>query len=98
MSTARAAAVLALCALLTGCGGIDQGTVTAKGYDAPTTFYKQQCLPIGNNPCGSFVMIPNEVAECWRLDLHDGDASGSVCLDQRTWDTVRVGDHWGGPR
>lgn len=64
------------------------GTVTSKGYDAA---YSGVHI-IGGCPC-----YPYTVPECWRLDLVDGEAGGSVCVDKSTWDQVQIGQYYRDP-
>lgn len=46
--------------------------------------------------CSVWMQLPIEQPECWRLDLIDGDDTGSACVDETTWNTVRVGQPWSG--
>ncbi len=91
----RALLLAPVVAVLAACG-LDHGTVTAK-HDQPayttTDFF---CQPIGGNPCGWLLPMPRYVPECWSLELRDGDDTGSVCVDQGTYQRVALGQRYGG--
>lgn len=81
--------------LLTACGGISAGVVTAKHYDPESTVTTFQCMPMGNNPCGMLMPYIDTTPECWRLDLRDGGKTGDTCVSKADWDRVQIGQHWG---
>lgn len=86
---ARTAALLILAATAVSCSSMTAGTVTGKGYD-PSYSYTT-ITTIGGCPCYPMV---NEVAECWRLDLREGDDTGSVCVAPADWENVQIGQRW----
>ncbi|GJF06689.1 hypothetical protein [Pseudonocardia sp. D17] len=81
--------VLGVAVLGAGCG-VDRGRIVGKGYDPAATY--TTIMTIGGCPC--YPVVDTE-PECWRLDLRDGDDTGSVCVDRRAWDAAYVGGYWG---
>lgn len=77
--------------VLTGCG-LDHGTVTGKGYEPSYVDYETQCMGFdAKGMCNYWMPMPYTRPECWRLDLRDGDDTGSTCVDRSTWDRIRTG-------
>jgi hypothetical protein len=90
----RTALLLPVVAILAAGCGVDHGTITAKGYDPPSS--ETEIMTIGN--CTCYPMTTWQ-PECWRVDLRDGygpDApTGSECVDRTLWDTLKVGEYFG---
>lgn len=42
--------------------------------------------------CTVWVPITNIIPECWELTLRSGDKTGSVCVDQKEYDSIQIGD------
>lgn len=73
------------------------GEVTAKSYEPPYTYYVNQCMSIGKDPCGMQIPIPHQEPEHWVLEVRD-DADpehvGKVRIDRESWHQYTVGSHW----
>lgn len=86
--------------LLAGCGGITSGVVVAKQYTAPYsyTYYEMQCFAYDTTG-GCTVNMPmpmtEDEPECYELDLRNQDKTGSVCVDQATYNKINIGDRYG---
>lgn len=85
---------------LSACG-INSGTVTAKTHaDAySNTYYVDQCFAYDKNMnCTVNMPMPQTeyVPECWGLDLRNQDKTGSVCVDQATWNATEIGSRFNG--
>jgi hypothetical protein len=92
----RAAAAAALALAVTACGsGLSHGTVTGKSYQAPWTFWTSQCVSYTKyGACRIRIPIPVDEPAEYTLDLKDGKQTGSVDVDQQSWDAARTGEHW----
>lgn len=78
--------------LLVGCSsGPATGTITKKEY-IPESSYTTMMY------CGQNCWMPviNTDPECYKLNLKNNDKTGSVCIDENRWKTVKVGDWWNG--
>jgi hypothetical protein len=96
-STAATAAGAALTALvLAGCGsGLDHGVITGKSYDPPWTYWMHTCVSYSKyGACQVSILVPVDEPAEYALSLKDGKQTGSVDVDEATWDAVRVGEHW----
>lgn len=93
---AAAAVALAAVPLLAACGsGLSHGTVTGKSYDAPWTYYNNECMSYGKyGNCTFSITVPVYYPADYELQLKDGKQTGSVEVDEGTWDTARVGEQW----
>lgn len=88
----RVVPLAALAVAVAACG-VDHGTITAKVHD-PESEYTCQVgsVPVGQVPVPIFGTCV--APECWRLDLRDGDATGSVCVPEGRWREADVGQRW----
>lgn len=89
---------LLLALTLSACG-ISSGYVTQKAYDPESTYTYMACAVYDTKTGGCAVWMPEEgvTPECWRLELRNADKTGSVCVDQTTWDRITVGEHYTDP-
>jgi hypothetical protein len=75
--------------------GVDEGTVTGKGYEAPYTYYVNTCTGYNaKGACTVWIPIPHTAPECWRLDLDDGENTGSECVSKQEYDYFGPGDFY----
>lgn len=91
-----AAAALAAVPLLASCGsGLNHGIITGKSYDPPWTYYQHTCVYYNKyGVCMGYSTIPVYYPADYQLQLKDGQQTGSVEVDQATWDAAKVGQHW----
>lgn len=91
-----AAALAAAAPLVTACGsGLSHGTITGKTYSAPWTYWSSRCVSYTKyGTCRVSIPVPVDYPAEYVLDLKDGKQTGSVDVDQATWDSARAGQHW----
>lgn len=97
----RLALVAALLLALAGCGKDDlQGTVTSKyvkpGYD---WLYMMPITSCSGKPMicrTNYIPIWYHVPTCYQLTVK-GEKSGSTCVSDAKWESVKVGDSYVGP-
>lgn len=94
------AAALLLC--LTACDNATTGTVTSRQHvpqhDELSYF---QCVAYdAKSNCAVQIPIYETVAECWKVNFHNDkdDENGSACVDQRDYETYKLGDQFPHPR
>lgn len=95
----RAGFVAVLVLALAACGAPDAGRVVEKQYDDADTWIEMR--PTYTTTCNAqgictqqqtgVVPIQHYDPEHWLLKLDDGDDSGWITVDERTWQNVRVG-------
>lgn len=77
------AALLALAA----CGpDVNSGEVTDKYYEEAYTWYLSQCMPVGQNACGTTIMVPQYEPEHYVITLTNCDlreSSADECPSER---------------
>ena len=93
-AAAAALASAALAVSLAGCSSLSHGTVTGKGYDPPWTYYTSLCVAYGKYGCNVRTLLPVSEPADYVLNLKDGKQTGSVDVDEASWDAARVGEHW----
>jgi hypothetical protein len=96
--------ILTLVLALTGCGGIDAGTVERKEHQPEDTYFMMMPIQTGQicsgNPpiCTPIMgMFPFWIYddEDFVLHLRDGDKTGKVTVDRATYDATAVGSEFG---
>jgi hypothetical protein len=77
---------------LSGCGGepLTSGTVTSKEHDQAKTTCSRWTGTGTKRRCAKW----KHESEEWEIDIKDGGKTGEVEVDQATWDTYKVGDHF----
>ncbi len=71
--------------VLTGCSSLNHGTITGKEYRSPYVWMMP--MSIGK----TIIFLPEQEPAHWVLDLKSGKQTGSVDVDQPTWDRARIG-------
>jgi hypothetical protein len=91
-----ALAAVPVAALLAGCGsGLNHGTITGKQYDPSYTYWTSMCASYSKyGACRISVPVPETEPAEWVLDLRDGKQSGTVDVDEQTWDSARTGQKY----
>ncbi|WP_158881933.1 hypothetical protein [Amycolatopsis anabasis] len=78
-----------------GCSSVTSGTVTGKEYEPETTVLVPTCtIYDSKGMCVIWTPLPFTDPECWRLDLDDGKATGSVCVSRQDYDRYKKGDRY----
>lgn len=81
--------------LLTGCSSAPaSGTVTARHYSAPYDWTQMMCASYGKYGCQVYMPVQEHQDASWSITLTNGQQTGDVDVDERTWDRIRVGDHY----
>jgi hypothetical protein len=98
----KLAVAAALLLALTACDNATTGTVTSRQHvpqhDELSYF---QCLVYDSKGnCTGQMPVFETVAECWKVNYHNDkdDENGSACVDQRDYETYKLGDQFPHPR
>lgn len=98
--TGRGIAVLALLAVLAGCGdGINTGYITKRTYTPAHDDMHFQCAAYdARGICTVQMPVWDHYDAEWRFDLREGDKTGWVTVDEKTFGRYDVGAHYPDPR
>jgi hypothetical protein len=92
----------AIVTVVTACSSPpDSGYVISKRYEAPYTYFTNQCVLYDSKTylCKVSVPIPNTEPAHWKLKIKDPDTSkeGWVEVSQSMYDRYNDGQHWPDP-
>lgn len=96
MKRILAVAALAAVPLLAACGsGMNHGTVTGKQVNPGYTYYIHECVSYTKyGSCRISIPMPQYMPTEYVLDLKDGQQTGTVDVDQASWDAATIGQQW----